>query len=124
MWGCLYDMDEVSISQIIFEGLHPHLMAAMTMLLAGIYLFKYLCRVEGMKQERRPIYLLRACIWGLFSAAWWAFPYLDLVVSRSILRAMVAIIVLTEISYDLLYIKDAFKEMWRWIYKESSRTRR
>ncbi len=121
-------MDEITIAEIIFEGLHPHLMMAMTLLLSGIYLFKFVCVKEcempGGKPRRRPIYLLRAFLWGLFSLVWLSFPYLDLITVRSLLRAMIAIIVLAEISYDLLYIKDAFKESWRWIYKISSRTQR
>jgi hypothetical protein len=113
-------MGEVTISQIIFEGLHPHLMAAMTLLLSGIYFFKFVC-VKGNQPRRRPIYLLRSFLWWLFAVVWFSFPYIELIVVRSLLRAMIAIIVLVEISYDLLYIKDAFKEAGRWIYRKSSR---
>lgn len=121
-------MDEVTIAEIIFEGLHPHFMMAMTSLLSGIYLFKYMCVKEcdipGGPLRRRPIYLLRAFLWGLFALVWFLFPFLGLITVRSLLRAMIAIIVLTEIAYDLLYIKDALKESWRWIYRKFSQIRR
>lgn len=121
-------MEEMTIAEIIFEGLHPHLMAAMSLLLSGIYLFKFACVKECFEgntlQIKRQIFLLRAFLWGLFSLVMFSFPYLDLIVVRSLLRAMIAIIILAEISYNILYIKDAFKEIRRWIYRISSRTPR
>ena len=109
-------MDTNSFSAMIFDSPHPHLMAVLLLLLAAIYVFKFVCVKDVCTGDRRkPIYILRAFLWGLFAITWAAFPYLDVVIGRSVLRLMLAIVVVVEIAYNLLYIKDAFKEARQWI---------
>jgi hypothetical protein len=109
-------MDLVEISNAIFEILSPHFMATISILLSGIYLFKYMC-ASDCTGCRKPIYLLRAFLWGLFTIAWVVFPSLGLFIGRSVLRAMVATVVAVEVAYNLFYIRDAFKEMRQWTYR-------
>jgi hypothetical protein len=117
-------MEQVGISTEIFNGLHPHIMAALALTLAVIYLYKYVCSVGTCMDERRPIYLVRFTIWLLFGFAWVLFPGLQLTIARSIMRIFVAIIMISEISYNTYYIKDAIWSTGTWIYWKLFRTQR
>ena len=107
-----------TVSHLIFDWLHPHFMAAITLLLAAIYLFKYVCVRSMPNTNSRHIYILRSFLWFLFAVSWGIFPYISLLSGRSMMRAMVAIIVLVEIAYNILYVEDALKETWRWILRK------
>lgn len=105
-------MSELHISETIFEILHPHFLAGLSILLSSVYVFKFVCVRQSGKN---PIYILRAVLWLMFAAIWAAFPYVDLIVSRSLLRAMIVIIMAVEIAYNIFYVKDAIVGTLKWI---------
>jgi len=105
-----------TFSDAIFRILHPHFMCALSALLAGIYLFKFKCESISGKNQ---MYVLRAGLWFLFAIVWAVFPYVGILVSRSMLRLMIAIILTAEIAYNILYIKDAIIGTVKWILRKS-----
>jgi hypothetical protein len=109
-------MEQAEVSTAIFNALHPHIMSALSITLATIYLYKYFCVTEPCSGSKRPIYFVRFIIWFLFGVAWAVFPYAPLVIARSVLRAFVALVLVSEISYNMYYIKDAVWDTWKWIY--------
>lgn len=111
-------MGENELPILVFKILHPHWMAGLSILLSSVYVFKYTCVAERIVDQRNQMYLLRSLLWLAFSLVWIAFPYIDLVLSRALLRIMIGVIMMTEIAYNFLYIKDAFVGTARWISKK------
>ena len=109
---------EQTISDLIFNWLHPHFMAMITLLLSALYMFKYICIHDKDALRQRQIYILRSFLWLLFAISWVIFPYVDIITERSMMLAMIATIVLTEIAYNILFLEDAIREMWRWILRK------
>jgi len=105
---------EPAFTQIILRVLHPHFMFALSALLSGIYFFKFKCEIGG-----KSMYALRSVLWLMFAIIWAAFPYVGILVARSMLRLMIAIIMTAEIAYNILYIKDAIIGTVKWILKKS-----
>lgn len=111
-------MSESELPLLVFRILHPHWMGGLSVLLSAIYFFKFMCVFRPPEGTRNQMYLLRSGLWLTFGLVWFAFPYINLILSRALLRIMVTVIITTEIAYNLLYIKDAITGTVKWILKK------
>ncbi len=100
----------------IFIIFSPNLLGLLSLVVAGIHIYKYYCKDEAwcLEKRHRPVYLVRALNWFVFGAAFLVFPHVDVLCGRAILRLALAFMVLSELSYNITFAYDMLKDVVKW----------